>query len=359
MPDDPNPAGGSAAVIDSAGSDAGVRPAAPLFPPASFAALLRRLKAEGCLEKQAGYYTRKILLNLALLALSLALFATVRPPWLQLLNAAFLGFVCVQMGLVVHDLGHHQAYRAGWKNDLAGILLLNLLMGISYRYWLTKHNAHHRDPNRLDRDPDLGFPFALCAAEARRTSGLYRLLVRHQALLFFPFLSMGWASLQYFSVGFLLRRVPRGFLLLETVLTPLHYACYFGLLFALLPPVWAVLFVLVHQAVCGLYLGVAFATNHIGMPVLEGSSRPGYVYLQAATARNIRANPVSDYLLGTLSCQIEHHLVRSIAVNKLRQAQRLIRPFCARHAIPYHETSVWQALREILSHLHQVSRAAT
>jgi fatty acid desaturase len=74
------------------------------------------------------------------------------------------------------------------------------------------------------------------------------------------------------------------------------------------------------------------------------------------TARNIRHNPVIDFMYGGLNYQIEHHLFSNMPRNKLRQAQEVIRTFCSAREIPYHETGIWRSQREILGYLHRVSQ---
>jgi fatty acid desaturase len=57
---------------------------------------------------------------------------------------------------------------------------------------------------------------------------------------------------------------------------------------------------------------------------------------------------------GGLNYQIEHHLFPTMARNKLKEAQGIIKAFCQAHDIPYHETNALQSLWEILQHLHQI-----
>ena len=64
---------------------------------------------------------------------------------------------------------------------------------------------------------------------------------------------------------------------------------------------------------------------------------------------------MTDFWFGGLNYQLEHHLFPSLARNQLKAAQATVRAFCQARAIPYHETSVWQAYRGILRHLHRVS----
>ncbi len=142
---------------------------------------------------------------------------------------------------------------------------------------------------------------------------------------------------------------------IEAVLMILHFGAYLGVLFLFLGIWQAGVFLLVHQLLSGLYLGSIFAPNHKGMPVLDKESDLGFLYRQMATARNVKAHPVTDFWYGGLNYQIEHHLFPSMPRNRLKEAQRLIKTFCQEHAIPYYETSMLESYREILQHLHQVS----
>ena len=130
---------------------------------------------------------------------------------------------------------------------------------------------------------------------------------------------------------------------------------YFGLVFYFLPIGLGVLFVIVHQAVFGLYLGSVFAPNHKGMPMMGEEARLDFLRQQVLTARNVRAHALTDFLYGGLNYQIEHHLFPRLPRNKLKQAQAITRPYCDTHSIPYHETGWLESYREILQHFHEVS----
>src|ERR687898_2548374 len=68
-----------------------------------YAELKRLIKHNGLLDRQPAYYAGKVSLTLGLLAVSLTLLLISDNSWLQLLNAAFLAFVFVQISLVAHD----------------------------------------------------------------------------------------------------------------------------------------------------------------------------------------------------------------------------------------------------------------
>ena len=73
-----------------------------------------------------------------------------------------------------------------------------------------------------------------------------------------------------------------------------HLATYFILVFTLLPPVHAALFITLNQALMGLYIGCTFAPNHKGMDLITGAVPANFLRRQATTSRNVRPSPVND-----------------------------------------------------------------
>lgn len=76
---------------------------------------------------------------------------------------------------------------------------------------------------------------------------------------------------------------------------------------------------------------------------------------QVLTARNIRSSRVADYLLGALSCQIEHHLFPAMPRCRLREAAPLVREFCRERGVGYRETGIREAYPEVYRHLEVVA----
>ena len=125
-----------------------------------------------------------------------------------------------------------------------------------------------------------------------------------------------------------------------------------------LSPVRAVVFVLVQQAVFGLYLGASFAPNHKGMAILGPGDETDFLRRQVLTSRNVSGGPFVDALLGGLNYQIEHHLFPSMPRPAMRDARPIVRAYCGELGIPYVETSLFASYRQALTHLHAVGRAA-
>ena len=239
-----------------------------------YSELCRRIKQAGLLRRRSAYYAAKIASTAVLLAAGWTAFLLLGDSWWQLVTAVFLAFAFTQIAFLGHDAGHRQIFGTRRANGLVGLVLGNLLIGVSYTWWVGKHNRHHSNPNHADLDPDVTIgALAFTAAQASDKRGLVRAVVRFQAYLFFPLLLLEAAHLHTASVKAVLggrERLDR----VEALLLLVHAAAYFAALLLVLSPLRAAVFLLVQQGLFGLYLGCCFAPNHKGMPMLEGGRSP-------------------------------------------------------------------------------------
>ncbi|MFC4020801.1 fatty acid desaturase family protein [Micromonospora sp. GCM10011542] len=320
-----------------------------------YADLSRQIRAAGLLERRTAYYAVRIGLVVGSFAGLWALFFVLGESWWQLGVAVALAVVIAQAGFLGHDAGHRQIGRSRRADDLIGILHGNLLTGISYGWWVDKHNRHHAHPNTEGKDPDITVaPLSFTADQARRQRGLGALFVRHQAYLFFPLLLLEGLHLHALSLRAVLGRRRLARRPVEAGLLALHLGGYLAAVFLVLNPAQAITFILVNQGVLGLYLGCSFAPNHKGMPILGAEDNLDYLRRQVLTSRNVRGGWLLDTALGGLNYQIEHHLFPSMPCPNLRRARPLIQRFCAEHGIAYHETSLGRSWAEGLRHLNDI-----
>ena len=319
-----------------------------------YASLKQLITKRKLLDKQPRYYAYKILFTMGLLAAGVAYLLVVHNFWLQLCDAVYLAFVFGQIGFLGHDTGHRQIFHAAWKHHLSSMLLGNVLIAMSYSWWISKHNQHHAYPNQFDMDPDMDIP-AICFSqeEALSKRKLRRLLASYQAYAFFPLMLLVGIDFQRTSIFYVLRKQGKE-RLLEVALLLVHYLLYFGLVFFQMTFWQGVVFIFVNQALFGLYIGSIFAPNHKGMPMLEKSSKMDFLQRQVLTARNVSSSPFNDFWYGGLNYQIEHHLFPSMPRNNLKEAQKVIKLFCQEHAITYYETGMVQSYKEILQFLHEI-----
>jgi fatty acid desaturase len=319
-----------------------------------YAQLTRHIKQAGLLERRSRYYIWKITLTTAALAAGWAAFVLVGNSWWQLGVAAFLAVMFTQVGFLGHDAGHRQIFGSRRANYILGVLYGNLGIGLSYGWWVDKHHRHHAHPNTEGADPDIR-PSALVftAGEARAARGAARLVFRYQAYLFFPLLLLEGVNLHVASIRALADRTSRH-RRTETALLAAHAVGYLTVVFVVLPPVKAVVFILVQQGLFGLYLGSSFAPNHKGMPILNAADRSDFLRRQVLTSRNVRGGWLTDFALGGLNYQIEHHLFPSMPRPNLRRSQALVRAFCEQHGVPYCQTSLASSYAQALRYLNTV-----
>jgi fatty acid desaturase len=322
-----------------------------------FADLMRRVKAAGLLERRPGYYLTKIAVTGAMLAAAWTAFGVVGDSWWQIAVAAALAFVFTQIGFIGHDAGHRQIFRSKRADYLVGLVHGNLAIGLSYGWWVEKHNRHHFHPNTEDKDPDLNIgALAFTAKQAVGKRGrVTRFIASRQRYLFFPLLLLEAVQLHLSSIKAIAARGLRN-RTWEALFLCLHAAGYLTVVLLVLSPVKAVVFIVVQQALFGLYLGCSFAPNHKGMPILAADDRSDFLRRQVLTARNVRGNWLVDFALGGLNYQIEHHLFPSMPRPNLRRSQAIVKAFCHEHGVAYCETTLLRSYAQALQHLHQVGR---
>jgi fatty acid desaturase len=323
-----------------------------------YAELSRQVREAGLLERRPGYYAWKIAITIGLLAAGWTAFAVLGDSWWQLAVAAFLAVIFTQIGFLGHDAGHRQVFASRQTSYVAGVLLGNLSIGLSYGWWVDKHSRHHAHPNQEDADPDIATgALAFTAAQARASRGLPRLAYRYQAYLFFPLLLAEAGHLHLASVRALTRRAARH-RFWEAALLSAHVAGYLAAVFLVLSPVRAVAFIIVQQGLFGLYLGCSFAPNHKGMPILTAADRSDYLRRQVLTSRNVHGGWLTDLTLGGLNYQIEHHLFPSMPRPNLRRSQALVAAFCKQKGLPYCQATLAGSYAQALRHLNTTGRAA-
>lgn len=318
-----------------------------------YAQLSRRIREAGLLKRRPGhYFTRFAIAIGALLGAGVA-FVAIGDSWLQLILAAFLGIIFTQIAFLAHDVGHRQVFGSKRVAQGVGLLLGNLGIGLSYGWWIGKHTRHHANPNHADEDPDIGVGvIAWSAEQANQKSGAAaRLLAARQAFLFFPLLLLEGIQLHVQSVRAVVEPEVKH-KLTEALLLAAHLVGYLTVVFLVLSPGKAILFIVVHEAVFGLYMGSSFAPNHKGMPILE--DKLDFLRKQVLTSRNVRGSWFVDYALGGLNYQIEHHLFPYMPMPNLRRAKPMVRAFCLERGISYHESGLVNSYREVLTYLHEV-----
>lgn len=330
-------------------------------PASEFAPLLRTVREQGLLEHRPGWYARGITLNLLALAAVVTGVVLAAGSWWVLALAPALALFSTRAAFFGHDAGHAQITADRRASRLIQLVHADLLLGMSREWWNDKHNRHHANPNHVDKDPDVVADILVFTRrQAGGRTGPRGFLTRHQAWLFFPLTTLEGIALKVYGFRAVFSRTSAARpwtagRALEAGLLLTHVVAYAALL-ATMSPLLALAFALLHQMLLGLHLGMAFAPNHKGMEMPDGEHGRdwGHLRRQVLTSRNIRGGRVTDWLLGGLNYQIEHHLFPSMPRPHLRLARPLVRAHCAALGVPYTETGLADSYRQALAHLHDV-----
>ncbi|HEY6741013.1 MAG TPA: acyl-CoA desaturase [Lapillicoccus sp.] len=320
-----------------------------------FAELIGSVRGLGLLRRRRGAYAVRSTGLAMALVITVAALLSIGDSWYQVAVAVALGVVLSQFGFLAHDAAHRQIFQDNRANEWAARLVSTLVIGLSYGWWLHKHNQHHRSPNQIDRDPDIASGALVFnpGTPPPRASWLRRWR-RHQGHLFFPLLLLEGVNLHVAGLRTLLRRPELRFRRLETALIAVHFATYFAVLLLVMSPARSAAFLAVQLGTFGLFLGAAFAPNHKGMPIVPRDAKLDFLRRQVLMSRNIRGGWLVDLLMGGLNYQVEHHLFPNMPRDNLRLARPVVQAYCLERQIPYTETSLVGSYAIVIRYLTNV-----
>ncbi|APX31770.1 delta fatty acid desaturase [Brachybacterium sp. P6-10-X1] len=321
----------------------------------SYRELSRAVHDAGLIRRRYGFYWTRIIgwvLALAALVVGVVLLGE---SWFQLLLAVTIGLVMAQLGFLSHEAAHREVFASRAANEWASRLISGLLMGVGYHWWMVKHNTHHAHPNQEGEDPDIAsntLAFTPDASDQR--TGLRSALAARQGYFFVPLLFLEGLNLHVASLRSLLTAEDVQHRVVEFTLIITRFAAYLTLLFLVLPWGMALAFLGVQIGSFGLFLGGAFALNHIGMPTVPAGLHLDFLNRQVRMSRNITDGLLVRFLMGGLHYQIEHHLFPAAPRPALPALQTYVRDYCARLDIPYTQRSLTDASTTVVSYLNQV-----
>jgi fatty acid desaturase len=325
--------------------------------------LLEHVRTAGLLERRVGFYWTVFGVLVGIGAASFVTIAFLGHTWYALIPAGILGMVFTQFAFLSHEAAHRQIFASHRWNERAGRYLGVFFVGMSYSWWMNKHNRHHANPNTVGKDPDIQQDtVSFLEEDAAERRGLLRLLTRVQGWAFFPLLTMEGFNLHFVSIravitGEHVKGTSRD-RALEGALLIARFGLYFWAVFAFLPLGIAFAFLGVQFAVFGIMMGASFAPNHKGMPVIAEGARIDFFSRQVRTSRGIVGGKWVDHLLGGLNHQAEHHLFPSMARPNLRKVKPMVKAHCDTLGIPYTETTLFRSYGIVVAHLNRVGLAA-
>ncbi|MEO7017491.1 MAG: acyl-CoA desaturase, partial [Leifsonia sp.] len=268
-----------------------------------FTALAAIVRSSGLLRRRYGYYWAKLIAVPVVTMLSIGLFLVLGNSWWQLFTAVLFAFVFTQIAFLGHDAAHRQIFRSGRWNDWTCLVVGDLFVGMSYGWWQHKHTRHHANPNREGVDPDIDLPVvAFTPAQAsQERPPILRWLIGHQGWFFFPILFLEGLSLHASSVKRVFSREPVARRPVEIAFLAVRILGFSALVFFVLSPDKAAVFLAVQLGIFGFYMGMSFAPNHKGMPLVPHDLKLDFLRRQVLMSRNIRGSRMLDFMMGGLN----------------------------------------------------------
>ena len=330
----------------------------------NFSQVLNLVRDAGYLKKKPSFYIiRLVVISVIASALwtgagFLAWAATLNGWWMVLAFAivALLGVMSAQYGFIAHEAAHRQIFRNNKLNDWTGLILANLFAGLSYGFWLKKHNKHHQRPNQIGEDPDIAIRVLSFTTESKMSKkGIERWFSDRQGYLFPLLLLFTGFDLLLDSVAGMGRKDRSiGIRVLEFSLMLIRQFAPYVVLAIMFGPFWAVAMWFVMMMSFGFFMGAAFAPNHKGMPLVEKDSSLDFFSRQVLTSRNIKGSWLKDNLMGGLNYQVEHHLFPSMARPYLRKTHAIVAEYCRQNDVTLVEMNLLSSYKVIMQHLNKV-----
>lgn len=320
------------------------------------------VREAGLFKKRPDFYIRRFFTFIILTGGVWTGFAFLQPvqtTWwgitLIIVGSLILAQLIAQFGFIGHEAAHKQVFNNAKANEWAGLIIANLFAGLSYSFWLNKHNKHHAHPNEIGVDPDLGVPIFSFTVEQRNNQPKFLRPLAHFQGVLYPILLMGTGfHLLFDSFHFFKDKSKRNKkAALELVLMVVRQAApIIG--FTLLFGWWGIAYWLLFQLAFGIMLGSSFSINHFGMWLFEKKSSVEFMQRQVLGSRNITPSWFKDNLMGGLNYQIEHHLFPHMARPNLKKARIIVKEYCRSIGLKYHETTLWKGHLDVVKYLNNV-----
>lgn len=295
-----------------------------------------------------------------------------------IVGAVLLGIFFQQLAGLGHDVGHNSITHLRIFDRCLGLVIGNLLLGISIGWWKKSHNTHHVVPNSIEYDPDIQhLPFM--APSEQYFSNVYsmyhdwtlkfgkleRSIVGYQHILYMPLMAIARVNLYAQSIFFICGQnshsQPVNWRWAEA-LTLGSFFCWLTALCRLLPTASHIaVFVLISHAISGL-LHIQITISHFSREHYDGVSykndEESWWHTQLATTMDVDCPEWLDWFHIGLQFQIEHHLFPRIPRHNLRKVQRRVMELCRKHDIHHHNVPWFQSLWETYRALRVVALKA-
>ncbi|KAG7345308.1 fatty acid desaturase [Nitzschia inconspicua] len=348
----------------------------------AFRKLTRHMEEAGLFETNYTFYYKKAAAYTTMFLLVLAGVLFSDNLVVHGFAGALLGLFWQQMAFIGHDLGHNAITHDRVLDSCWGIIVGNLMTGISVGWWKRSHNVHHIVTNSVDYDPDIQHlpvmavdPAFLAKPIFSTYQGQYLQLDRFahffvsmQHWLYYPIMAVARVNLYIQSINHALvldYYTKTKDLVWRRDLQIATLAGFWTWLIALTMqlPTWQsrVLFLGLAHVVAGI-LHVQITISHFAMPVHAGvtydDSSNGYLHTQLQGTMDIECPTYMDWFHGGIQFQVVHHLWPRLPRHNLRRVKTLLVAFCKEHGLEYKQAPFLKANLIVIEKLRETAEAS-
>lgn len=278
------------------------------------------------------------------------------------LSLLLFGLFSGRCGWIQHE-GGHSSLTGITKLDKA---IQDFFIGFGLltdgSMWNLMHNKHHATPQKVSHDMDLDtaplVAFYIGAFEDyNQTKNFWsRLWIKFQAFTFIPITS-GILVMAFWLFYLHPRKMLRDTNLKQIFLVTIAHAfrTFLFLYFGRYSVLQSYGLCLLSMCFGGMYLFGHFSLSHTFTPVVSCESDPSWLRYAIDHTVDINPdNPLVNYIMGYLNCQVVHHLFPTMPQFRQPQVSRQLKTFCKQNNLDYKVIGYFEAWKNMLSNLHHV-----
>lgn len=347
----------------------------------ALSALTRAMEDEGLFKTDISFYYNKMVAYSCMFLAILAGVLLSQRSWVHALSGVLMGVFWQQMAFIGHDLGHNLITGNREIDSYLGLIVGNLMTGVSMAWWKRSHNLHHVVTNSCDYDPDIQhlpvfavdsifFKRPIFYSFTNRALPLNRaahILVKYQHFLYYPVMAIARINLYVQSFKHSLRlgdyatTKDRVWCRELQIATLMGFWIWLITLTMQLPNRQSRLLFLIPAHVVAGILHVQITLSHFAMPVHAGFAYEDdtneYLGIQLRASMDIDCPKWMDWFHGGLQFQVVHHVWPRLPRYHLRGARNLLRAFCLQHGLEYHHATFFQANKIVIARLREISKS--
>ena len=333
----------------------------------AFRRLHEEFKQKGFYKTDYSFYVKYYLRFLSLMVIGVLIYCNYGSSFIGCTIAAlFMGLFWQQMAFVGHDTGHNGITHDRKTDSLVGIVLGNLLGGISIGWWKGSHNVHHLMTNDPEHDSDIQH-LPVFAVTDRFFHSIYstfldrtldfdmfaKIMIPIQHITYYPVMMFGRFNL-YLQSFFYLYKHDTYLRKLEIAALALFWCWFITLVCQVEDVKMRLWFVLLSHATTFI-LHVQITLSHFSMSTEPMGEREEFVRYQLRTTLDVDCPEWLDWFHGGLQFQLAHHLFPRMPRHNLRRARDRIVQFCDQHGLQYNIKTFTQGNMHVLTHLKKIA----